>query len=123
MIAAGQRRDPVRLFWRRMLTLGLFALVLFGASAVWGVYWKESESRVLRLQAEARLNDLNERKSALAASIASLDTEAGKERALRGVYEVGREGEGMVVIVDEPEAEPLPGSTTQPTWFERVFGR
>jgi cell division protein FtsB len=123
MIALGQRRDPVRLFWRRLMILGLFFLVLFGLSAVWGVYWKEHESRVLRLQAEARLNDLHERKTALSASIASLDTEAGKERALRGVYEVGKEGERLVVIVDEPEAEPMPGSTTPRTWFQRVFGR
>ena len=77
---------------------------------------KERESSDLRMQAEAHLLDLQTRETALNAKITSLETERGQEAALRDEYQVGKEGEGMITIVDKPattssnipqEAQPI----------------
>lgn len=96
-----QRNDPVKLLWRRAFTLVLFVVVCFGLWAVWGVLLKERESRALRKQAEAQLQDLQDRETGLTARISGLETERGQEAALRDAYQVGREGEGMITIVDQ----------------------
>ena len=89
--------------------------------AVFGVYWKDRESRNLRSLAELQLKDLSDRQAALAASIKALDTARGKEQALRGAYQVGREGEGLVVIVDETPAPNTPATSSPKQWLQKLF--
>lgn len=101
MVQIKQRNDPVRLLWRRLFTLVLMVIVFFGMWAVWDVLLKERESRTLRKQAEAQLKDLETRETGLTARISTLETERGQEAALRGAYQVGREGEGMITIVEQ----------------------
>lgn len=124
MATIGQRRDPIRLLWRRLGMLGLCVLVFFTAWAVWGVYWKQQESYHQRTLSENHLEDLSQRQSALVSSIKSLDTERGKEQALRNVYTVGREGEKLVVIVDQaPATNTMQATSTPMQWFKKIFGR
>ena len=121
MAAIRQRNDPVRSLWRRLLIAGLIVLVFFGTWAVWDVYWKERESRTFRMQAENELRDLSAREKNLAVSIASLETERGKEEALRDAYEVSRSGEGIVVIVDRPATTTVQNTAEHQNWLERIF--
>ena len=121
MAVHGQRRDPIKLLWRRLITLGLCIVAVLTMWAVFGVYWKDRESRNLRSLAELQLKDLSDRQAALAASIKALDTARGKEQALRGAYQVGREGEGLVVIVDETPAPNTPATTSPKQWLQKLF--
>ena len=120
MVQIWQRNDPVRLFWRRLFMLVLIVFVIFGLWAVLGVYAKDRESGELRKHAEVELHDLEKRETALNTRISGLETTRGQEEALRNAYEVGREGEGMVVIVDKPATE-TPKEEQQLTWFQRLF--
>ena len=121
MAIVGQRKDPIKLLWKRLALLSLFGLVCVALAGVWGVYWKERESGEQRRISEAQLLDLTQRQTALAASIKALDTDRGKEQALRGAYAVGREGEGLVVIVDQAPAT-APQSTSSPMqWIQKFF--
>jgi len=113
------RNDPVRLLFRRLLMLGILILILFAIDGVWTIYLKDKESLVQRREAEVDLKDLAQRKDRLTADIRSLDTDRGKEEALRGQYEIGKQGEGLIIIVDEK-----PATTTPPVekkWYEKVF--
>lgn len=74
---------------------------------VWEVYQKKQDSSRSREEAEVKLLDLKRREATLRADIAALKTDRGLEDALRREYGVGREGEGLIVIV-EPAAEPVP---------------
>lgn len=112
MASYGQSRDPVRLLWRRLGVLALIILIVFGVRGVWGAYNKEKESRVLRIEAEAKLRDLELRESQLRADIAELKTERGVEGVLRERYDVAKEGEGVIVIVDQSAPPPQPKPTT-----------
>jgi len=116
-----QRRDPLRLFGRRLLLATLFVLVILAASGVWGVYRKEHESRILRTQAEAQLADLSERRAQLEADIAKLKTPRGMEETLREQYQLAKSGEGLVIIVDSPTPAPTQATSSVMEWFNRAL--
>ena len=116
------RNDPVRLFWRRLVLLGLFALVLLAASGVWNAYQKERESRALRVQAQAQLNDLSAQQSELHSDIDKLQTERGKEAVLRQQYALAAKGEGVIVIVDpSTSTEATATSSAFAEWLHNTF--
>ena len=85
----------------------LIAAILAVGSAVWSVYGKERDSRAFRAQAEEEQRHLSEQKMQLTGNIARLETVRGKEEVLRENYELGRRGEGLIIIVDPPEPEPI----------------
>lgn len=121
MAIPSNRRDLTRLFWRRAGLLALFVAVAMAASSVWGVYKKERESRVLREQAEREAQDLTVQQNELSTHIAKLQTERGKEEALRAQYAVGKQGEGLIIIVDPEAPQPIQATSTIMKWVHKFL--
>jgi len=115
-----QRRDPTRLMWRRLAAAVLLIVVAIGVRGVWGVYKKAQESHELRVEAEAKLNDLKQREAELRADISMLRTDRGVEEQLRERYDLAKDNEGVIVIVEPPAppAEPQPSNFQK---FKRWF--
>lgn len=111
----------VRLFWRRLSIVVLILMIVVAGFAVWGVSEKERESRALRNQAERQLSDLREQEANLSGHIRKLKTDRGKEEVLREQYGVGREGEGLIVIVDSPQVEQTEASPTLRQWVSKFL--
>lgn len=111
----------VRLFWRRLGMMMLVLLVILAGLALWRVYQKERDSRELRRQAEVKLADLKEQETSLSTHIQSLRTERGKEEALREQYSVGREGEGLIVIVEPEQPEPVQATSSMRLWVKKFL--
>lgn len=110
-----QRRDPMRLMWRRVVAVVLLLLIALAVRGVWGAYKKSQDSYVLKVEAQAKLQDLEKREYELRADIANLRSEKGVEAELRERYDLAKDGEGVVVIVDPPAPPPEP----KPTTFQR----
>jgi hypothetical protein len=106
---------------RRLGLAALAALVIFAASAVWSVYHKEEDSRILREQAERRLAELTVQEQHLDGEIARLKTARGQEAALRQQYEVGKAGERLIVIVEPAAPEPIEASSTWQLWVDKYL--
>ena len=119
-LVSGQRSDPVRLLRRRLLIVVLLMLIAVTVRGVWGVYKKEKESRQLRHEAELQLEDLKSREASLRSDISELKSDRGREEVLREEYELAKEGEGVIVIVEPPASSPEPQSKTV-EWFHRFF--
>ncbi len=113
-----ERRDPLRLMWRRVIAVLLLLLVALAVRGAWGVYEKSKEARVLKTEAQAKLVELQKRELELRADIADLRSDRGVEAELRERYDLAAEGERVVVIVEPPPQEPEP----QPTRFQRFKG-
>lgn len=122
MAIAGKRFDPVRLIVRRLVLILLLVLVVGALSAMWDVYKKERDSRVLRDQAEAQLQNLTLQEERLTAEISRLETARGKEELLRENYEMAREGEQLIIIIEPPAPAPLEATTTpMMQWVHRLI--
>ncbi len=119
MAIVGKRSDPVRLFARRLALLALFIIVIAACSALWDVYKKERDSRLFRNQAEAQLYNLSMQEDHLNAEIARLETSRGKEEVLRQNYELAREGENVIMIIEPPDAPVVP-ATSSPTMMRWI---
>lgn len=120
MWSRNQRQAATRLFLRRLGLLALFALVVFAASGVWGVYRKERESAERRTEAETARADLEEREGQLSADIERLKSDRGLEETLREQYGLAERGEQLIVIVDSA-ATSIHGTSTRRGLFRRIF--
>jgi cell division protein FtsB len=122
MSLPGQRaqRDPLPTLLRRAGLLLLLVLIIVVLREVWEVYGKKTASASSRREVELKLADLEAREAALRADIAALKTERGMEEALRREYGVGKEGEGLIVIVEAPTT-PLLEESSWPAFFDRLL--
>ncbi|HUO49996.1 MAG TPA: hypothetical protein VMU25_00245 [Candidatus Paceibacterota bacterium] len=116
-MAIRSRDNPTRLLWRRFMLFGLVVFFIFGSWSVWGAWRKDVESAALNQQSQAALADLVQQQSQLQENIQDLQTERGKEAALRQEYGVGKAGEHEIVIVDP--SQPVP-ATSSPTVFDTI---
>ncbi len=74
-----------------------------------------------RVVAEQEGAALQARQAELQADVQYLRDDRGIEAELRRQFDVAKEGERVVVIVEpeaEPEVEPLPTSTPKRSWYE-----
>lgn len=115
------RHNPVRLFGRRLLILGLIVLVVLGISGVWSAYKKEKASSALRAEAEVQLADLATRQSQLNADIANLGSDRGKEEALREQYALAAKGEKLIIIVDPHASGEVHATSSLMQWIKKTF--
>ena len=95
-----QRRHPVYILSLRLFTVAVL-LVAFGlVRGVWSIYQKEQETSNGRMEAEQQLADMKRREIALRSDIVRLRSAEGIEAALREQFDMAKEGEGVIIIVD-----------------------
>ena len=94
-------RTGARRFWiiRAVLVL-LVALVLFLGVSVWGVYEKYRESKQRKEELAHTLAELEKREIDLRQKVEALETDRGVESEIRSKYQVAREGEGVIYLVE-----------------------
>lgn len=105
------------LFTRIFMVILVILVVLLGRG-VFNVYQMERESRERKGTAEKNLADLKSREALLEKNIAALNTPEGVEAALRSQFDVAKEGEGLIVVVEEslPSEAPAPRSLWERLW-------
>lgn len=121
MATFGRRHDHVRLLWQRLGIIALLLVLILAISGVWSVYKKEHASRELRDQAQRQASDLSRQVSDLKMSIAKLETDRGKEEVLRQQYNVGKQGEQLIIIVDPEQPKPIEASSTIMKWVHKFL--
>lgn len=115
-----QRRIRKLLHSRYALVI-LIILMLLSARAVWGIYVKYEKSRAITEKARADLAQLEERQRNLALSIEGLKTEEGKERELRDRFGVVKEGETLVVLIDNNPTTQKPLKKDDRSFWQKIL--
>lgn len=115
-------------FWRIVYSKGFIFLcvvaVLFGVRATWRVYQKAFEARANVREAQALLEELQERERFLRAELERLNTPRGVEEEIRQKFPVVKEGEEMAVIVDDPAKNPTTTETVEESsFFVRLWNK
>jgi len=112
--------SPVALF------LILFLLFLFGYKMI-DLFEKERETSKKKELILDEINTLKERQIMLSKDMLKLNTEEGKEEILREKYQVVKEGEKLVTIVDEENKEDSLIKDDNKhgfgNWIRRIFNK
>jgi cell division protein FtsB len=117
-----RKRKIQQLVYSRGAIVLLLIPVGFIGYAAMNAYSKSEESGLRREAVEQELGAVEERQRALVADIELLDSDRGKEEALRERYQVGREGEQIIVLIDDEEnTETLAPESVSPGFWERIF--
>lgn len=85
----------------KIVLIFLSALVLFFAWGVIGFMVKMETVRENRKIAENKFIELQKQKEHFSREIAKLNTEEGKEDNIREKFGLAKEGEGLIVIVED----------------------
>lgn len=85
----------------------LFIILFFVAKGSWGVYKKYSLSKSELENSQSDLAALEEKKQTIENKIKKLQTETGIEKEIRSKFDVAKEGEKLIVIVEDKVAEEI----------------
>lgn len=89
-------------FWHSPLVLiVLFCILVLFAYNIVGLIKKERETNQKKNIILSNIESLRNREKSLSSDIEKLKTDEGVEETIRDKYQVVKEGEKMVVIVDE----------------------
>lgn len=97
------------------LLLVVTGLLIHGA---YGVVGKQLESEEHVAELSEKANALSSRKADLESRLQLLETEEGIIKEIKEKYSVSREGEYVVVLVDEAE-EPVPVEDSEEFWGKK----
>jgi len=105
MLEFHERRKLKRLLYSKVTLVVLLVVAALLLHSVWNVYQKEHGTRIIKAKRLEELNSLRGREAALQAEIDRLNTSRGVEEEIRKKFEVVREGESVIVIIDAPVVE------------------
>lgn len=116
-------------FWHSPLALGiLFLILVFFCYKIIDLISIKRETSYKKNLVLEQIDELKERESLLSENISKLKTEEGREEVIRDKYQVAKEGEKMVIIVDQenkdisiPKEEKVRHGFFE--WFKTVFER
>ena len=80
----------------------LFASLLLLVHSVWGAYQKERYALEKSEESLRELREMQKHERELSAQMERLQSERGREEEIREKFLVGKEGEGVIYIIDTP---------------------
>ncbi len=104
--------------WRQGVLIGALLLVAFWLlSLIWGLAGKAQIAVSQAKEAKWQYQELEKRKTALEANLAALDTDRGRDAAIRTAFGVARPGEEVIVVVPPEVRAP----TSTPSWWQKIL--
>ena len=104
--------------WREsFLVVALLTIAVWLVSLIWGLVEKAQVAVTKANDAKSQYQTLEERKAALQANVAALETERGRDAAIRTAFGVARPGEEVIVVVPPTPATP----TTTVSWWQKIL--
>ena len=119
-----QKRGLRNIIYSRPVLVFLGILVIFFAWGVVGFMGKMEITRENRKIAENTIAELEDKKEKLSSDISKLKTEDGVEESIRDKFGLVKEGENMIVVVEDknlPVVEDVPSKgffTFLKNWFK-----
>ena len=104
---------------RRTLLVVLIVFIGIAGKATWNVYEKERDTRERLLRVELEHERLIEEKEFLDADIVRLESDVGIEEEIRDIYGFGREGEQVIIVVQD-ESEVVEGNEDKKGIWSRL---
>jgi cell division protein FtsB len=116
-----EKRKLKSLLFSKVTLAVLAVVVAFFATNVWGVYQKAHETSEKRAQLEKEFAELQAREATLREELDRLHTNRGMEEEIRSKFDVAREGERVIVVVDPKPVDALAGAGEKKGFWKRLF--
>ncbi|MFO0718760.1 MAG: septum formation initiator family protein [Candidatus Paceibacterota bacterium] len=115
-----QKRRKIRnRIYSKTTVVVLLIVILIMTRATWRVYKTKIESRKDFEKVSSELESMRAREAELKYEIDRLNTNKGTEEEIRKKFNVAKDGEGVVYVVDSKESEenePIEASFIQKIW-------
>lgn len=120
MLDISQKRKIRSVMYHKATLITLFILVLLFAHSTWVVYQKKRVSEELKNGSLQTVAVLEARDAELKSRINRLQTEPGIEEEIRSKFTVAKNGENMVVVVEDttPTASTTPPN---PSFWQKIW--
>lgn len=116
-----EKRRFRRLLYSKVTLIILALIVVWLLFTAWDMYKKERDTGLKSAEQGNILNELKERETALQEEIDRLSTEKGIEAEIRSKFEVGKEGENVIIIVDNPEEKDQKNTGLKRNFWQKIF--
>lgn len=103
----GRKNTFESIIFSKLTLVVLLVISLFTAHSVYERWQVERDMAARRESIELQYQDLENRKAALEEKVDYLQGETGVESEIRRNFDVAREGEQVVIIVDEEEGQTV----------------
>lgn len=103
-----------------VVLIPMLVVLVFLSRGAWSIYVKNRDGEVELRLARERLAKLEERQATLSAGVEKLQTESGIEGEIRDRFQMAKEGERAVVIVDDP-SKPFQPSLRKPSFLQKIL--
>lgn len=101
MLDFREKRFVKKVIYSKITLVILAILLLVVVRGVWGVYNDAKITEENEFIAQQELQELEERKQRIGAEIEELNSASGVEKEIRNKFSVVKEGEEMIMILDE----------------------
>ncbi|HEU5114497.1 MAG TPA: septum formation initiator family protein [Candidatus Paceibacterota bacterium] len=118
-----QERRRIKRFLHSRYAIAVLAIVvLVLVRGVWNVYGKYEKSKEIADRMQSDLSSLQSRESSLSKQIDALSTPEGKEREIRDRFGVVKDGEKMVILVDDSTTSTQTAAAANTGFWSRFLG-
>ncbi len=111
-----EKKRVRKLIYSKPVLFALAVILLVSLEELWSIYGKYSEAYEKAQDAKADLERLQEKEAELEKKVAFLKTDRGKEEEIRKKFMVGKEGEGVILVVDQAASTTPPPVSKPSTW-------
>lgn len=107
--------------WPVLILLSI--LLLFFAWGIIGLFRRMQVTTENRKIAEIKLQELQRKKEIFTTDVAKLGSEGGVEESIREKFPVVKEGEGLIIVVDDKDKAPEPTQEKKSIFSYLLFWR
>ncbi len=121
-----EKRRLRRIVYSRLSLVILVVFIGIALKGAWGMYQKYHETVLNRRDAERHVADVSTREEFLQSEIERLKSGGGLDQEIREKFNVKKEGEEVVVIVDDKNSETEMSRASVASlwlWFKNLFRR
>ena len=115
-----EKRKFKRLLYSKLSLIILALIVIKLSFSVFDMYKKERDTRLKRIEQKNILYEFKKREKDLSDEIKRLSSKKGIEEEIRSKFEVGKKGESVVLIIDNPEEENIKNNIAEKSFWQRL---
>jgi len=101
MLEFQEKKKLRKILYSKATLVALFVVLFFIAKATIGIYYKQKASGENLAKAREEFAELEKREKMLNSEIDRFKTDGGVEEEIRKKFMVGKEGEQVIVIIDD----------------------